>query len=164
MTSQDEDMTTVLDHRIAHANKVVTLHNGFETPTTLVFLGSKDDQNMNISQKHKQLFKEILKIDENAKFKDSEGKEYTNHTDIPDGTRYSDAFPIDDSDKKLGNIYIKCDLISKFNLYDLKYGPMNIMDYIKTNRIFLKFRKFKTTREATTGLLQSGHPNATLRS
>ena len=40
---------------------------------------------------------------------------------------------------------------------------MNIMDYLKTNRTFLKFRKFKTTREATIGFIHSVHPNATLR-
>ena len=61
------------------------------------------------------------------------------------------------------NIYIKCDLISKFNLYDMKYGPMNIMDYLKKSNTFLKFRKFKTTREATIWFIHSVHPNATLR-
>ena len=70
----DDDTPTVLDRRIAHANKVVKLHDGFETPTTIVFYGNRKDSNINIFQKDKELFDEIKKIDENATFKDNTGK------------------------------------------------------------------------------------------
>ena len=75
-------MHNVLDRRIAHANKVVTLHDGFETPLALVFYGSNNEVNMKISQKHRELFGEILKIDATAKFKDTKGNEYGTPTDI----------------------------------------------------------------------------------
>ena len=164
MSQDDEKMPSELDRRIAHANKVTTLHNGFETPTTIIFLGQKGETNMKISQKHKEFFERLLQIDPNAKLKDDNGKEYDSSTNFPTGSEYAESFTIDDSEKKYGNIYVKCEVISKYSLYDIKHGPMNIMNYLKDNKIFLKFRKFRTTKEATIGFLHSIHPSATLRS
>ena len=164
MNTNDDETPSILDRRIAHANKVVTLHNGFETPTTMIFLGQKGETNMKISQKHQAFLEKLLTIDSHAKIKDNNGIEYTTPEDFPNGAKYADSFTIDDSEKKYGNIYVKCEVISKYSLNDIKHGPMNIMDYLKENKIFLKFRKFKTTKEATIGFLHSIHPSATLRS
>ena len=160
----DDDIPTVMDRRIAHANKVVKLHNGYATPTTIVFYGNRKEPNINIFQKHRELFDELKKIDANVTFKDNKDNTYNNAAELPTGTAYAEAFQIDDSDKRNGNIYIKCDLTSKYNLYDIKHGPMNIMEFLKDRKIFLKFRKFQTTREATIGFIHSVHPIATLRS
>ena len=73
-SQDDEKMPSVLDRRIAHANKVITLHNGFETPTTIIFLGQRGETNMKISQKHKELFARLLQIDPNAKIKGDNGE------------------------------------------------------------------------------------------
>ena len=99
MDPNDEEMPSILDRRIAHANKVVTLHNGFETPTTMTFLGQKGETNVKISQKHQSFFDQLLKIDPNAKIKDNNGKEYTTLEDFPNGSKYAEAFTIDDSEK-----------------------------------------------------------------
>ena len=159
-----EDEMSLLDRRIEHANKVVQIHDKIQTPTIIIFSGSKTNQNINISQKHRELFREILKIDENAKVLDDNDKEYSAPEDIPDGMSYSKAFTIDDSDKKFGSIYVKCTILSTFSLWELKNGPMNIMQHLKENNIFFQFRKFKTIREASIGFLHSIHPIATLRS
>ena len=81
-----------MDRLIAHANKVVKLYSGFETPTTIVFYGTQRNSNINIFQKHRDLFAELKKIDENASFKDNTGKNYTNVEDLPTGVDYSEAF------------------------------------------------------------------------
>ena len=144
----DNEKTSVLDRRIAHANKVITLHDSYETPTTVVFWGKKGEPNMKLSQKLRELFDKVKSIDDTAKIKDTKDITYTKSKDMPEGTAFAEAFPIDDSEKKYGNIYIKCEIISKFSLNELKHGQMNIMDYLKENKIFLKFRKFKTTRRS----------------
>ena len=87
--------------------------------------------NINIFQKHRDLFEEIKKIDDNASFKDNTAKNYTNAEDLPTGVEYSEAFQIDDSDKLNENIYVKCELISKYNFYDIKHGPINNMKFLK---------------------------------
>ena len=67
MHIHNDKTPSILDRRIAHANKVVTLHNGFETPTTMIFLGQKGETNMKISQKHQAFLEKLLTIDPNAK-------------------------------------------------------------------------------------------------
>ena len=62
MTTADEEMHEVMERRIAHANKVIQNHEQFITPTTITFMGSDNEKNMNISTKMRDLFQEILKI------------------------------------------------------------------------------------------------------
>ena len=99
MNTNDDETPSILDRRIAHANKVVTLHNGFETPTRIIFLGQKGKTNMQISQKHQAFLEKLLTIDPNTKIKDNNGKEYTILEDFPNRSRYADFFTIDDSEK-----------------------------------------------------------------
>ena len=157
-------MTEVMERRIAHANKVTQHHEQFITPTTITFMGSSKDRNINISQKKRDLFKVILKIDENARIIDKNDKEYNSPEELPEGISFSEVFPIEDTDKRYGNIHVQCQIKSKFTLYDLKRGPLNILQYLIDNKIFLKFRKFSTITEATIGFLHGIHPNETLRS
>ena len=163
MTKPTSNEIHAMDRQIAHANKVVHIHDKKKTPTTIIFMGSKQNKNIDISKKHRELFREILRVDDGAKMIDVKNQEYLKPEDIPDGKSYSDVFTIDDSDTKFGNLYVKCEIVSKFSLYEFKRGPMNIMPFLQSQNIFLQFRKFKTIREATIGFLHSIHPVATLK-
>ncbi len=59
--------------------------------------------------------------------------------------------------------YVQCKVKSKFSIYDIKYGTLNIMQYLKNHNVFLQVRKFKTSIEATIGFLSCQHPKATLK-
>ena len=162
--NMEEEPPTVMERRIAHANKVTTLHNGYITPTTIIFMGQKGETTASISQKHRALLGKILAIDPNASIRDDNEQAYDDETEMPQGAAYAEAFSIEENDYKNGNVYVKCEIKSKFSLYEMKNGKENIMQFLKENKIFLKFRKFQTSREATIGFLHSIHPSATLRS
>ena len=101
MMEIDDEKTSVLDRRIAHANKVITLHDSYETPTTVVFWGKKGEPNMKLSQKLRELFDKVKSIDDTAKFKDTKEITYTKSKNMPEGTEFAESFPIDDSEKNM---------------------------------------------------------------
>ena len=118
--NMEEEPPTVMERRIAHANKVTTFHNGYITPTTIIFMGQKGETTASIFQKHRALLGKILAIEPNASMRDYNEHIYDDETEMPQGAAYAKAFSIEENDYKNGNVYVKCEIKSKFSLYEMK--------------------------------------------
>ncbi len=162
MTSENGSTASLMERKIAHANEVTHLHGIHTTHTTIKFLRKKNELNNEITAKHRNLFKEIRHLDDAAIILDKNDEECVHEDDIPDGQAYADRFIIETDDKR-GMTYVQCKVKSKFSIYDIKYGTLNIMQYLKNHNVFLQVRKFKTSIEATIGFLSCQHPKATLK-
>ena len=156
-------MDTVLERKIAHANQILHINDKHTTPTTIKFYRKKGEVSNEITKKHRALFEEILKLDENAHFIDQDDNAFTSVENIPDGNQYEKKFIID-TDNRRGITYVQCKICSKLTVYELKNGNINLLSFLKENVICLQYRKFKTMKEATIGYLRDLHPDATLKS
>ena len=153
---------SVLERKIAHANKITLINEKHTTPTTIKFYRKKGEVSNEITKKHRALFTALLQLDENAVFLDQNDNECETAEDIPDGIEYDKKFIID-TDNRRGITYVQCKIRSKFTVYDLKNGKINLLSFLQDNGIYLQYRKFKTMKEATIGFLRDIHPDATLK-
>lgn len=60
--------------------------------------------------------------------------------------------------------YVQCKIKSKISVYDMKYGNMNIMNFLKDQNLFINIQKFKSLKEACIGFLSGHYPSSTLKS
>ena len=106
--------------------------------------------------------KKILRIDKNTIMLNKNDKEWSTTKDIPDGHEYAKKFIID-KDYRRGIAYAQCNNTSKYSVSNLKYGTMNIFNYLKTNQRYPHYRKVETIKEASITFLSHIHLDATLK-
>ena len=126
MAMENGSTASLMERKIAHANKATHLHGIHTTHTTIKFLRKMKELNNEITAKHQNLFKEIQHLDDAAIFLDKNDKECAHEDNIPDGQAYADRFIIETDDKR-GMVYVQCKVKSKFSIYDIKYGKIIIM-------------------------------------
>ena len=77
---------------------------------------------------------------------------------MPSGQDYSNVFNIDSSYRKEGYIYVTCKMNSTLPVNKFKHGAQNIMDFLKSNDLFLQNRKFSKPVESRVGFFTNINP------